>query len=452
MIKAVILAAGAGTRMKSKTPKVLHKIIDKSMLDYVIEAALKAGAQEVCVVVGHMKDQVIANVKDGVVFVEQNEQLGTGHAVMQAKSFIGTEGQTLILFGDTPMITGTTLVEMKAYHQSNQHAVTVLSTIVEDPTGYGRIVRDAENQFVKSVEHKDANEVERAIREINSGMYLFEAKALVEALDQLTTDNSQGEYYLPDTLNFIMNAGMKVDAMITPDYQEILGINNKVQLAEAGKIIQKRINQQHMLSGVTIMDPDHTYIGNEVTIDEDAVILPGTTIVGLSHISEDAIIGPGSYIDTSSIGKSTKINQSNVLNSTIGDHSTVGPYAYIRPNCTIGNHIKIGDFVEIKNAVIEDGSKVSHLTYIGDADVGKNVNFGCGTVVVNYDGVNKHRTTIKDNAFIGCNTNLISPVVVKENAYTAAGSTITKEVPEFALGIARVKQVNIEDWVKRKRN
>ncbi|MDA3847602.1 MAG: bifunctional UDP-N-acetylglucosamine diphosphorylase/glucosamine-1-phosphate N-acetyltransferase GlmU [Vallitaleaceae bacterium] len=452
MLKVVILAAGAGTRMKSKIPKVLHKIIDKSMLDYVIDSAIEAGALEVCVVVGHMKDQVMAEVKHQVVFVEQDEQLGTGHAVMQAKSFIGTEGQTLILFGDTPMITGSTLKKMQAYHQKTNQTVTVLSTLVEDSSGYGRIVRDQDGEFMKSVEHKDASDDERAIKEINSGRYLFEAKALVDALVKITTDNTQGEYYLPDTLNVIMDACMKDDAMVTSDYQEILGINNKVQLAEAGKIIQTRINQKLMLSGVTITDPEHTYIGKDVTVDADAIILPGTTIVGLSHVSEDAIIGPNSYIDSSIIGEGTKINQSNVFNSKIGEHTTVGPYAYIRPNCTIGNHIKIGDFVEIKNAIIEDGSKVSHLTYIGDADVGKNVNFGCGTVVVNYDGVNKNRATIKDNAFIGCNTNLISPVVVEENAYTAAGSTISKNVPSYALGIARAKQINIDDWVKRKRN
>lgn len=451
MLKAVILAAGAGTRMKSKLPKVIHKVIDKTMLDYVIESAYEAGADEVCVVVGHMKDEVIASVHKDVSFVEQTEQLGTGHAVMQAKEFIGSEGQTLVLFGDTPMITGKTLNHMREVHKHQGHSVTVLSAVVEDSTGYGRIIRDENGYFVKSVEHKDASDLERQVKEINSGMYLFESNQLLEALDLLTTDNAQGEYYLPDTLISIMNKGLKVDAMVTPDSTEILGVNNKVQLANATQIIQKRINEGWMLEGVTIINPEHTYISKDAAISPDTTILPGCHILGHCEIGEDAVIGPNSYLADTKVGDRTMVNQSTVLESSIGEDTTVGPYAYIRPNCTIGNHIKIGDFVEIKNAVIEDGTKVSHLTYVGDADVGKQVNFGCGTVVVNYDGVHKHRTTIKDHAFIGCNTNLISPVVVEESAYTAAGSTITKEVPSYALGIARAKQVNIENWVKRKR-
>lgn len=452
-LKAVILAAGAGTRMKSKKPKVIHKVLDKTMVDYVIEAAIEAGAEEICVVVGHESEQVKDAINKEVTFVEQKEQLGTGHAVMQATDFIGDSGKTLILFGDTPLITGRTLNKMVAYHNDNANAVTVLSAIVPDGTGYGRIVRDNNNNFLKSVEHKDANDKEREINEINSGMYCFESRYLIEALKTISNDNSQGEYYLPDTLISIMEKQLKVNAIIADDYEEILGVNSRVQLAEASNIMQKRINKYHMLNGVTIINPDNTYIGKDVTISEDTIIYPNTFLEGSCNIGSDVILGPNSRIVQSNIANNSVVEQSTVLNSSIDENTKVGPYAYIRPNSQIGKNIKIGDFVEIKNSVIGDNTKVSHLTYIGDADVGKNVNFGCGTVVVNYDGKNKFRTKVEDNAFIGCNTNLISPVSVGERAYTAAGSTITYNVPADSLAIARQRQIIKEDWVnKRKEN
>ncbi len=450
-LKAVILAAGAGTRMISDVPKVLHEVLDKSMLGYVIEAAQEAGATEICVVVGHKGEIVKKELKYDVAFVEQKEQLGTGHAVMQAEDFIGNEGKVLILFGDTPLITGKTLKEMVDHHQENNNAVTVLSTLVSDPTGYGRILRDEKNFFAKSVEHKDATDLERQVKEINSGMYCFEASHLKEALKTITNQNTQGEYYLPDALVHIMNKKLNVNAMITERFEEVLGVNDRVQLAAVSKIMQKKINETHMRGGVTMIDPDQTYIGKDVVIGMDTVIYPGTLLVGRTQIGQQCLLGPQTRIVNSSVESRTSVENSTVLNSAIGSETHVGPYAYIRPNCQIGNEVKIGDFVEIKNAVIGNGTKVSHLTYIGDADVGERVNFGCGTVVVNYDGVHKNRTTVKDGAFIGCNTNLVSPVVIEENAYTAAGSTITKDVPSFALGIAREKQVNIEDWVRRKK-
>jgi bifunctional UDP-N-acetylglucosamine pyrophosphorylase/glucosamine-1-phosphate N-acetyltransferase len=450
-LKAVILAAGAGTRMKSNLPKVIHKIIGKPMIDYAIEAAIQAGATKVCVIVGHKSELVEAAVNYDVEFVYQEEQLGTGHAVMQATDFIGDDGNVLILFGDTPLVTSDTLKEMVNYHRERGNAVTLLSTNVEDPFGYGRIIRDENQNFVKSVEHKDATEEEQKVREINSGMYCFSSKHLLEALKTLDNHNAQGEYYLPDTLISIMEKGLKVGAMVTEKYEDILGVNSRVDLARATQIMKNRINQQHMLNGVTMIDPDNTYISPDVTIEMDTIIYPNTMIEGKSSIGAGAMIGPNAKIVDSQIGDESVIDQSTVLNSVIGNSTMVGPYAYIRPNCQIGNQIKIGDFVEVKNATIGDHTKVSHLTYIGDADVGCFVNFGCGTVVVNYDGVEKHRTTIEDHAFIGCNTNLVSPVKVGENAYTAAGSTITKEVAPYALGIARAKQMNINDWVKRKR-
>jgi len=451
IIKAVILAAGVGTRMKSEQPKVIHKIMDKTMLDYVIESAKEAGATDICVVVGHGKEEVKSSINYPVTFVTQEEQIGTGHAVMQASDFIGSKGEVFVLFGDTPLITGASLSKLREYHNMNDHGVTVLSTVVAESDGYGRIIRDEEGNFKKSVEHKDATKFERKVKEINSGMYIYKADLLSDSLSKLTNDNSQGEYYLPDTLVSIMNDGHLVEAMKISDYEETLGVNSKVQLFEATTIMRRRINYALMESGVTMIDANQVYIGKGVEIDRDVTILPGTIIEGKSIIGKGSIIGPNAKIIDSSIGELSVIDQSTVLDSSIGNHTLVGPFAYVRPNSVIGNHIKIGDFVEIKNATIKDHTKVSHLTYIGDADVGEYVNFGCGTVVVNYDGVNKYRSTIGDHAFIGCNTNLVSPVKVEANAYTAAGSTITKTVPENALGIARAKQENKLEWVKKKR-
>jgi len=448
--KAVILAAGFGTRMKSKHPKVIHDILGRPLVSCVIQAAQDAGVDEICVVVGHASDEVKVAIKEDVSYVMQEDQLGTGHAVMMADEFIEEDGRTLVLFGDTPLITSDTLKALLHTTEVNENAVTVLSTIVDNPQGYGRIVR-RDGTFYKSVEHKEATTEELQVAEINSGMYCFESKALKDSLSKLTNDNSQGEYYLPDVLPIIMSGGGKVEALVTENSDEILGINTKVQLAEAQLILQRRINEQHMLNGVTIINPDQTYISNDAVIGQDVVIYPNTLIEGKSVIGADSIIGPNSRVVDSSIGENTIVEQSTVLQSTIGNETAVGPYAYIRPNSVIGDHTKIGDFVEVKNAVIGDGTKLSHLTYVGDADVGKNVNFGCGTVVVNYDGQKKYRTTIEDGAFIGCNTNLVSPVTVHQNAYTAAGSTITKDVPNQALAIARSRQTNIEDWVKRKR-
>ncbi len=449
-MRAIILAAGEGTRMKSKLPKVLHKVLGRSMVGHVMVAAKGAGAEQVCVVVGHKAEEVKAAIGEGVSFALQEQQLGTGHAVMQADLFIQGEGDVLVLFGDTPLITEATLQKLIAFHKAQNHGVTVLSAIVEDPTGYGRIIRDEQGNFIKSVEHKDASEEERQVREINSGMYCFKAKALKEALQNITNHNVQGEYYLPDTLQAIRSKGLTVNALVAEDPQDILGVNSRVQLAEASAIMQKRINHKHMEEGVTILDPAQTYIYPDVQIGIDTILYPGTVLEGHTVIGEDCIIGPNTRIVNSHLHDKVEIEYSVVLDSKIGNHSHIGPYAYIRPNCSIGEHVKIGDFVEVKNATIGNHTKASHLTYIGDADIGNHINFGCGTVVVNYDGEKKHRTIIEDHAFIGCNTNLISPVTVKQGAYTAAGSTITEDVPENALGIARVRQMNKLEWKKKK--
>jgi bifunctional UDP-N-acetylglucosamine pyrophosphorylase/glucosamine-1-phosphate N-acetyltransferase len=437
--------------MKSSTSKVLHEIFHKPLVYYPIEAARYAGAQEVCLVVGHKSEEVMKTFGDTVKYALQAERLGTGHAVMQAMDFIGDDGEILVLYGDTPLITAQTIEKMLAFHRKKKNAVTVLSALVDDPTGYGRIVRDESKHFVKIVEQKDATDEEKRITEINGGMYVFEAKHLKSALSKITNNNKQQEYYLTDTIEILLHEGYNVDAIAIMNPDDILGVNSREQLAQATAIMKQRINRKHMDNGVTLIDPHHTYIDPEVEIGQDTVIEPGCIIEGNTSIGENCIIGYNTKIRNCTVGNSVDIESSMLIDSQIDEGCHIGPFAYIRPNSHIGAKVKIGDFVEIKNATIGEGTKVSHLTYIGDADVGCDVNFGCGTVVVNYDGEKKHRTTIKDHAFIGCNTNLVSPVVIEENVYTAAGSTITQDVPKNSLAIARARQEIKPEWVTKKR-
>ena len=448
MFNTIILAAGEGKRMKSAKSKVLHEVSFQPLVKWVIDAT--SDAEKQIVVVGHCAEQVKNALGDTVDYVEQRERLGTGHAVMQAKQHIENyKGDTLVMTGDTPLITKDTINKAYEYHKQNGNSVTVLTAFVDEPFGYGRIVRDPSDNVRKIVEQKDASEEERLICEINSGMYFFDSKELLKALELLTNDNAQGEYYLTDTIELILKKGLKVGAFVVDDTDEILGINDRIQLAEAQAIMQDRIVDKHLLNGVTFLAPETAYIGKDVEIGSDTIIMPNTIIKGNTKIGSNCVIGPNAQITDSEISDNVEVNSSVILESSVGDNTTVGPFAYIRPHSKIGRNIKIGDFVEIKNATIDDGTKVSHLTYVGDADVGKKVNFGCGTVLVNYDGAKKYRSTIEDNAFIGCNTNLVSPVTVKENAFIAAGSTITDDVPENSLAIARARQVVKTDW-KRK--
>ncbi|MBM7582452.1 bifunctional UDP-N-acetylglucosamine pyrophosphorylase/glucosamine-1-phosphate N-acetyltransferase [Caldicoprobacter guelmensis] len=449
---SVILAAGEGTRMKSNRPKVLHQVCGYPIIEYVVRVASEVSDDLPVVVVGHKAEEVKQYLGDRVRYAYQPQQLGTGHAVMMAKpAFEDKEGYVVVLAGDAPLIRSCTLQQMVQHAVAGRYGAVVLSAFVDDPTGYGRIVRNENGDLERIVEHRDATGEQQKIREINSSIYCFDIQLLFSSLEKLNNSNSQGEYYLTDVIEIMKRQGIKVGVLMAQDADEVLGINTRAQLAEVDRKMRLRINRSHMEKGVTIIDPEHTYIGLDVVIGCDTVVYPGNVIEGSTVIGEDCVIYPNNRIVNSVIGNGVKIQASVILDSRIGDLTTVGPYAYLRPGSVIGSGVRIGDFVEIKNSTIGDGTKISHLTYVGDAEVGKEVNLGCGVVFVNYDGFKKHRTVVEDRAFIGCNVNLVAPVKVGREAYIAAGSTITEDVPDKALAIARERQINKQGWVERRR-
>ena len=450
--KAIILAAGKGTRMKSKYPKVIHKVCGKEMVNHVINVSQKSGVNDIVVILGHESDVVKERLPKDSMIAMQTEQLGTGHAVKMAKEYINDEDTIVVLCGDTPLIKEDTLKRLFAYHLENEYHATVLTTKVDNPTGYGRIIRDNNEDLLKIVEQKDANEEEKAIKEINSGIYCFNGKSLRESLDLIDNNNAQGEYYLTDTIYIMRDRGQKVGAYNGSTIEELMGVNSRVELSKAEEIMRRTINESHMVNGVTIIDTNSTYIESDVEIGNDTIIYPGVMLKGNTKIGSNCVIEMNSAIENSTIGDNTEVKNSTIIDSVVGENTTVGPYAYLRPKSNIGNNVKIGDFVEVKNATIEDNSKASHLSYIGDAHVGKDVNIGCGVVFVNYDGKNKFKSVVKDGAFIGSNSNLVAPVIVEEDGYIATGSTITNDVPKGALAIARERQVVKEGWVEKKRS
>lgn len=449
-ISAIIMAAGAGTRMKSEKSKVVHEICFKPLIKWVHCAAQAAGIDKIVTVVGHKAQQVKDCMGEDKIYATQTEQLGTGHAVMCAMPEIDDDGCVIVLSGDAPLITDETLKSAIEYHNKNRLSATVITAIVDNPHGYGRIIRDEDGNVKSIVEEKDATAAQKLVTEVNSGMYCFDTGLLRAALSDIKAENAQGEYYLTDTIEILIKNGYSVGAFTLADNEEIMGINDRMQLAHAQSVMQKRIVRRHQANGVTVINPDHTYIGADVKIGADTIIYPGCILEGSVSIGGGCIIGANCNIKDSTVGSGCEIISSVITNSDIGTGVHIGPFAYIRPNCSVGDNVKVGDFVELKNSNIDSGTKISHLTYVGDSDVGKNVNFGCGTVTVNYDSKNKHRTKIGDNCFIGCNTNLVAPVELKEGSYTAAGSTITENVPENSLGIARSRQTNKENWVLNK--
>lgn len=446
-ITAVILAAGEGKRMYSKLPKVLHKVCGLPMVEHVVNCARELGCAEPIVVVGHGADQVKETVK-AVKFVMQEQQKGTGHAVMMADQYID-DNDTLVLYGDTPLVSAEKLKEMYQFHKAGNYGVTVLTADLDNPAGYGRIVRDANNLIDSIVEDKDASPAEKQIKEINSGMYFFKGTELKKALKKLTNNNAQGEYYLTDALQVIKQEGYQIAAFKTEDPAEIMGVNNRLQLLEANDIMRNRIMQKHMMAGVTIIDAKNTYIDKSVKIGRDVTIYPGSILEGSTVIDEDCVIGPNTRISDSILDKGVVAQNSVIMDSKIGEGTSVGPFAYLRPGNTIGKHAKIGDFVELKNSNFGDYSKASHLAYVGDGDVGSNVNIGCGVIFSNYDGKKKHKAVVEDDSFIGSNVNLVAPVTVKKGGYVAAGTTVTKDVPEDSLAVGRVRQENKEGWAKK---
>ncbi len=448
---AVILAAGEGKRMKSKKPKVLHPILFKPMLNWVIDAVKESGVQELCVVCGHLHEQVEQHVAGVAQTALQSERLGTGHAVMQASAFLEAHrgGQVLILCGDAPLMSSASIQKAYDAQTSGRTAATIITANAPDPYGYGRIVRTPDGAVAAIVEQKDADTETKKITEINSGGYWFDINALLDVVSKLKNNNVAGEYYLTDAVDLLIRNGHTVSAY-QANYFEILGANDRQQLSELSEIARKMIMDRQLKNGVSIHCHDGVLIGPDVSIGEDTEILPGSILRGHTLIGSNCIVGPNSLLENMTVGDDVKINASQCYQSFINNDSKVGPFAHIRPNSVIGEHVKLGDFVEIKNSVIGDGTSVSHLTYIGDSDVGQNVNFGCGCVTVNYDGINKARTIVGDNAFIGCNTNLVAPVRVGDGAYIAAGSTITEDVPNESMAIARCRQVIKDGWAKDK--
>ncbi len=452
-VMAIVLAAGQGKRMKSKLYKVLHPVCGKPMVGHVVDVVKAASCERTVVIVGHGAETVKSYLGDAAEYVLQEQQLGTGHAVRQAEALLGgEEGTTIVICGDTPLVKASTIEAMLELHASSGAAATVLTASFDDPTGYGRVIRAEDGAVQRIVEQKDCSPAEAAVKEINTGTYCFDNRKLFDALSKVTSNNAQGEYYLTDVIGIFREAGQSVQGYCTTDLAEAIGVNDRVALAEAEGYMRSRINREHLIGGVTIIDPASTYIEAGVQIGADTILYPGTMLRGNTVIGEDCVIGPQADITNSVLGNGAAVKYSVVADSVVGDESTVGPYANLRPGSKLGRGCKIGDFVELKNATLDDGSKVSHLSYVGDAKVGKDVNIGCGAITVNYDGFNKAVTEIADNAFVGSNVNLIAPVKIGEGAYVVAGSTITHDVPAGDLSIARARQENKPGYAEKIRS
>lgn len=454
---AIIMAGGKGTRMKSNGPKVMCEVLFEPMISHVVKTVKEMGAEDICVITGYEHEIVesfLADMDSSVKTVLQNPQLGTGHAVMQARDFITAhkDDDIIVLNGDGPLIDADTLNKAYDYHKENNNSITLISAIVEDTNGIGHIKRDENGKLERIIEHKDATEEEKKnLNESNAGFYWFNGNDLLYALDNITNNNAQNEYYITDSVAILIAAGKNAGAYVVEDAEVTLGANDRRQLNILNNIMRKNINEGHMINGVDIPCTDGVMIGRDVQIGKGTRILPNTIILGDTKIGENCVIGPNSWVADSVIGNGVVLDNCKITDSTIEDGVDCGPFVKVRAGSVLKKDVHIGNFVEVKNSIVGEGTKSAHLTYINDSDVGAGVNFGCGTVTCNYDGKVKSRCTIGDGAFIGCNTNLIAPVEVGEKAYIAAGSTITDDIPSDALSIARAKQVNKEGWVKEKK-
>ncbi|ABO48649.1 UDP-N-acetylglucosamine pyrophosphorylase [Desulforamulus reducens MI-1] len=451
-LAAVILAAGKGTRMKSNLPKVLHQLCGRPMLSHVLNSVVAAGVDKTVVVAGFGAEQVTDFVGEKARVVLQREQLGTAHALLQAEGELTDyPGHLLVVCGDTPLLRAETLAKLADYHCESGAVATLLTAEMADPTGYGRVIRTTEGNVSHIVEQKDASPEELNVHEINTGVYCFKVPGLFNALKEISPANVQGEYYLTDIIQIFVQRGLTVKAVTLEDAREVQGINDRIQLSRAEVVLRHRVLEELMVQGVTIMDPENTYVDQGVKVGNDTVILPFTFLQGKTEIGSQCVLGPGSKINNCIIGDRNEIQYSVLVESKIGNDATIGPYAYLRPGTVLADHVKVGDFVEIKKSTIGHGSKIPHLSYVGDATIGEKVNVGAGTITCNYDGKKKYQTTLEDGAFIGSNTNLVAPVKVGQGAVIAAGSTITKDVPDNALGVARGRQTNLADWPKKQR-
>ena len=455
METVLVLAAGEGTRMRSRTPKVLHAVAGRSLLGHVLSAAEQLSPERVVVVVGAGRDQVVAHltqIAPAAIPVVQERQGGTGHAVRIAlEQLPDVTGTLVVAAGDTPLLTPATLAALVETHVRAGAAATVLTALLADPTGYGRVLRDETGNVAAIVEHRDATAEERAVREINSGIYVFAVEHLRAALEQLTTDNAQGEEYLTDVLSILREQGRPVAAVAADDALDVAGVNDRAQLAEAGAALRDRLLLRWMRAGVTVVDPRSVWVDATVELAADVTLLPGVRLHGGTRVQTGAVVGPDTTLVDTHVGPGASVRSSTCEGARIGEGATVGPYTFLRPGSVLGRDAKVGGFVEMKNAVLGEGTKVPHLSYVGDAQVGAGTNVGAATIFANYDGVAKHRTTVGDHVRIGSDTVLVAPVTVGDGAYTAAGSVVTEDVPAGALAVARGRQSSVEGWVERRR-
>lgn len=448
----IILAAGIGKRMKSELPKPLHKVCGLPIIDHIVSSLQNSNINRLITVVGHKGEFLCDHLKDRSEIVWQRQQLGTGDAVIQAEEILaGYDGNILILPGDAPLIRSESLISLMKKHEETGPSATLLTMELNDPASYGRIVRDESGKFISITEFKDASEEIKKIREVNTGIYCFKSKDLFMALDHINDDNEQSEYYLTDVLGILAEMDLNVETVKTDDPNEALGINSRQELSVAESIMRDRKRKQLMSDGVTLIDPPSTFVDFDVEIGQDTVIMPFSIIANGTKIGRECLIGPNVDIDNCRIGDGNRIKECHMVEATVGSNCCIGPYCYMRPGTVVADHVKLGDFVEIKNTTIGEGTKVPHLSYIGDSTVGSRVNIGCGTITCNYDGFKKHRTVIEDEAFIGSNSNLVAPVTVEKGSYVASGSTITSTVPAGSLAIARCKQEIKDGWAERRK-